>query len=97
MTGKSEDLVKALRYLIDSIQTNHNIVNAIERGEQAISNWLRPHPPAEGKESEALKESEVVSALKRFVKNSPCKNSCKSDDMTCDTQFAKQALKNVGE
>lgn len=34
----------------------------------------------------------LLEACKRFVKNSPCKNHCKKDDMTCDTQFAKKVI-----
>ena len=35
---------------------------------------------------------ELLEACKRFIKNSACQNGCKENDMTCDTQFAKQAI-----
>lgn len=36
--------------------------------------------------------TELLEACKRFVENSPCTNGCGKNDMTCDTQFAIQAI-----
>lgn len=39
----------------------------------------------------------LVEAVERFLESSPCQNGCASDDMTCDTNFAENALQLVKE
>lgn len=39
----------------------------------------------------------LVEALNRFLDSSACTNDCAPNDMTCDTNFAKKALKEAGE
>ena len=40
---------------------------------------------------------EIFEALKRFLGSSACKNKCKPNDMTCDTNFARRAIAKVEE
>ena len=37
----------------------------------------------------------LVEAVERFLESSPCQNGCADDDMTCDTNFAENALQLV--
>lgn len=34
----------------------------------------------------------MYEALKRFLESSSCTNGCSSDDMTCDTMFARKII-----
>jgi hypothetical protein len=35
----------------------------------------------------------LLEAVKRFLKSSACKNGCRPEDMTCDTQFARAVVR----
>lgn len=70
--------------------SDHSVIACIYDDSTTLNE--RPHIEHEANAQLISAAPELLEACKRFVKNSPCSNGCKANDMTCDTQFAEQAI-----